>query len=181
MARCQVAQTKGRNKLNRILIAAAIAASVVGAAFGQGTNQSPVAVENIIGNIIASNPTVGGIVSNVVVESGAASTLKDPTKFSASISEAYPLIKVSYKAIVETVMFVHSTVFKSSVSEDEIGIGFNTFKRVTPKPVTVKVGSLPPIAHHGLFVNLVVGTSKAVQGRFDRADAGIQVGGFVSF
>ena len=170
--------------MNKLLIAIAVASTLAVSVFGQGTNLSPLAVENIIGNLIASNPTIGGIVSNMVVESGAASTLKDPTKFSASISEAYPLFKVSYKAIVETVMFVHSTVFKSSVSEDEIGIGFNTYKRTTPLPAVAaagKVTQLIPVAHHGVFVNLVVGTSKAIKGRFDGADAGIQAGGFLTF
>lgn len=172
--------------MNRITIAVAIAVSlcVASVTFGQtsATNtQSAVAIENIIGTIVTSNPTVEGILTNVVVESGAASTLKYPTKLDASISEAYPLFKVSYKAIVETTMFVHSSVLESSGSQDEIGFGFNTFKRTTPSAVKPVVGTVSPAAHHGVFVNVVVGTTKAFKGRFDQSDTGIQAGGYVTF
>lgn len=169
--------------MNRITVLLAIGISlfVAKVTFGDTNTQSQLVFENIIGNLATSNPTIGGILTNVVVEGGFSASLQKPLSPHGSLSEAYPLIKVSKGAVVETLMFVHSNGVQTQGTPDEIGFGLNTYKRTTPRPLNLAIGTVAPVAHHGVFVNVTVSTSRAVHGRFDLADTFWQAGGFVTF
>jgi hypothetical protein len=134
----------------------------------------------VIQDILHETPA--GMLTNTVEEAGVAVSLAKWTSPHACISEAYPVAKITYKAIQETIQLVHSdAVDASGVTEDEIGIGLNTAKRVTPAKANVQIGTVAPVAHHSFYINLVMGTLKAVHGDFDKTHTQIQVGESVGF